>query len=96
MSNESAAQNDAATTEALASKAHETIDRFADRSARAESRIRDEADAAVKKVRETEKQARDAADKSAEQVMDYVKENPLMSAGIAFVAGALLSSFLRR
>ena len=87
---------EAPTTENLAHKAHETIDRFARNSAEAEHKVREQAEAAARKARETEERARAAADRSAERVNAYIKENPIMSAGIAFVAGVFISSLLRR
>jgi ElaB/YqjD/DUF883 family membrane-anchored ribosome-binding protein len=86
----------AAATDHLASRAHETIDRVANSAAEAELRIREGAEAAASKVKESEERARQLASDSAEQVSGYIKQNPLLCAGIAFAAGVVLSSLLRR
>lgn len=88
--------SDHATTDQVARKAHETIDRVAERSADAEASIREQAGTAADKLRETEERARQAAERSAERATGLIKDNPLMSAGIAFAAGIVLSGLLRR
>jgi ElaB/YqjD/DUF883 family membrane-anchored ribosome-binding protein len=84
------------TTDRLAAKAHETIERVAESAVGAEHRVRERASDAAGKMRETEQRARQTADQSVAKVSDYVQQNPLLSAGIAFAAGALLSGMLRR
>lgn len=84
------------TTDRLARRAHETVDRVARSSAEAETRLREQAEVAADKVRETEQRARQAAERSADNVAAYIQDNPLLSAGIAFVAGVFLSGLLRR
>jgi ElaB/YqjD/DUF883 family membrane-anchored ribosome-binding protein len=84
------------TTDHLAEKAHEVVDRVAKNSAEAETRIREQADAAAHKVRDAEGRAKAAAERSADKLTSYVEQNPMMSAGIAFVAGVFISSLLRR
>lgn len=86
----------ARTTEHLARKAHETVDRVAEKSAGAEAELRERADQGAEKLRETEERARKAAEESAEKFSGYIRENPMTSAGIAFVAGVFISSMLRR
>lgn len=86
----------ARTTEHLARKAHDTVDRVAEKSAEAESELRERADKGAEKLRETEQKAKEAAEQSAEKVTGYIKDNPMTSAGMAFVAGVFLSSLLRR
>lgn len=88
--------SDHVTTDYLADKAHETVDRMAKGSADAETKIREKAEVAAEKLRDTEKRAKEAVDRSTEGVTDYIRENPLMSAGMAFVAGVFLSGLLRR
>ncbi len=85
-----------AATEHLAGKAHDPIDRVAESSAEAETKLREQAGAAADRIRDTEERAKAAAERSAESMTGYMRENPLMSAGIAFAAGMLLSGMLRR
>jgi ElaB/YqjD/DUF883 family membrane-anchored ribosome-binding protein len=88
--------SDHATTDQVARKAHETIDRVAERSGDAEASIREQAGTAADKLRETEERARHAAERSAERAKGFIQDKPLVSAGIAFAAGILLSGLLRR
>jgi ElaB/YqjD/DUF883 family membrane-anchored ribosome-binding protein len=41
-------------------------------------------------------QARSAADEGVRRARSYIETNPVLSAGIAFAAGVILSSLLRR
>jgi ElaB/YqjD/DUF883 family membrane-anchored ribosome-binding protein len=84
------------TTDRLASKAHETIDRVAPKVNRAETDMRDTATKAIEGAKHLEEQAREAAERSLHTVQAYVEKNPLTAAGIAFAAGALISVLLRR
>lgn len=93
---QSAAATDTKTTDRLAEKAHETVDRVAERSASAEREVRDQARKASKQIHRSEEKARELASESARQVENYIEKNPLISAGIAFVAGLALSALLRR
>jgi ElaB/YqjD/DUF883 family membrane-anchored ribosome-binding protein len=84
------------TTDRLAEKAHETVDRVAERSAPAERELREQARKASERVRETEAKARDFAGDSARQLESYIERNPIMGAGVAFLAGLVVSTLLRR
>jgi ElaB/YqjD/DUF883 family membrane-anchored ribosome-binding protein len=84
------------TTDQVASKAHEAVDRAAETAGKAEEYTRQHAAHADERVREAAAQGRQWADDVLERVTSYVRENPLMSIGIAFVAGALYSSLRRR
>jgi ElaB/YqjD/DUF883 family membrane-anchored ribosome-binding protein len=95
-SNGGAGDATATTTEHVAGKAHEAIDRIAQNTADAELKVRERAEAAANRVRETEERARAAADHSIERVSGYIQSNPLMSAGMAFAAGVVLSKLLQR
>lgn len=88
--------SDHVTTDYLADKAHETVNRMAKGTAEAETKIREKAEVAADRLRDTEKRAKEAVERSTEGVTDYIRENPLMSAGVAFVAGVFLSGLLRR
>lgn len=84
------------TTDQVAGKAHEAVDRAAETAGRAEEYAREHASHADERVREAAAQGRQRADDVLDRVNSYVRENPLMSIGIAFVAGALYSSLTRR
>lgn len=84
------------TTEQVAHKAHEAVDRAAESAGKAEEYARDHASQADERVREASAHGRQRADDLLDRVNSYVRENPLMSIGIAFVAGALYSSLSRR
>jgi ElaB/YqjD/DUF883 family membrane-anchored ribosome-binding protein len=84
------------TTEKIAARAHDTVDRVADRSASAEQKIREQAERASEQFRATEERAKAIATESARTVESYIERNPIMSAGVAFVAGLILSNMLRR
>ena len=82
--------------EKTAVKAHDTVDS-------AQQKAHDAIDTAQVKADELKVRAQDAADTAqakGEEVMDqvstYVREHPVSAAGIAFAAGMLVSSLLRR
>jgi len=83
-------------TDQVARKAHDTIDGAAKISAGAEARVREQAEVAADKIKDTEERAREAARQSVDDMSGYIKSNPLTSAGIAFAAGIVISSLLRR
>lgn len=84
------------TTEHLAAKAHETVDRVARTAAEAEEEVRARAAEVARKARQSEERAMQAAEESLGKAEAYVRKNPLLSAGIAFAAGVALSALLRR
>ncbi len=88
--------NSNSTTERLAGMAHETVDRAAGIAGNAEQDVREAAARTARRARQMQDQAAEAADEGARRVRSYVEDNPLLAAGIAFAAGVLLSSLLRR
>src|SRR5512134_1232498 len=86
----------ATTSDRLASMAHETVDKVADTARSAEQQARGAASRAADKAREAEGRMRTAADEGLTTIRSYVEQNPLASAGIAFAAGIVVSSLLRR
>ncbi|SEO48503.1 DUF883 family protein [Aquisalimonas asiatica] len=84
------------TTDQVAGKAHEAVDKAAETAGKAEEYAREQASHADERVRDAAAQGRQRADDVLDRVNTYVRENPLMSIGIAFVAGALYSSLTRR
>ena len=84
------------TTQRVAERAHQTIDRAAEVAADAEQSLRAGAARAGERLRETEARAAETLDDSMDRIRNYVEKNPLASAGIAFAAGLLVSALLRR
>ena len=75
----------ASTTERVAGAAHHAVDAAAERSARAENRIR-----------ETGHRAAERSQEMRDTVGDYVNQHPVASLGIAVAAGFILGSLIRR
>jgi ElaB/YqjD/DUF883 family membrane-anchored ribosome-binding protein len=84
------------TTDRLAAKAHETVDSVAERAQRAERDLRDAAARTAEQARELHGAASQRAEESMRRAGSYARSNPFAFAGIAFAAGVLLSSLLRR
>ena len=84
------------TTDRLASMAHETIDRVTHKASRAENEVRGAATRAVDSAKLMQEHAVAAAEENLRKVRSYAESNPLITAGIAFAAGALLSALVRR
>jgi ElaB/YqjD/DUF883 family membrane-anchored ribosome-binding protein len=90
------ADGDRAVTDRIAARAHDAVDRAAEKSGAAEHEIREQARRASEQLRRSEARVREAAGESARQVESFIERNPLMGAGIAFVAGLAISALLRR
>ena len=73
---------------------HQSVDTLSGHATTAEENLRHSAAASAESMSEKQQQARQYWDQSA--VGKFTKENPVATAGIAFAAGMLLSSFLRR
>jgi ElaB/YqjD/DUF883 family membrane-anchored ribosome-binding protein len=84
------------TTDRFAAKAHETVDTLADRAQRAEREVRGAAARTAEQARDFQEQATERAEQTIRRAGSYVENNPLAFVGIAFVAGVLLSTLLRR
>jgi ElaB/YqjD/DUF883 family membrane-anchored ribosome-binding protein len=84
------------TTDRVAEKAHRTIDGAAETANEAERELRRTAAETADRVRRSEEQLVQAVDDNVEKVKAYIEKNPIASAGIAFVAGLVLSNLLRR
>lgn len=87
---------DTSVTERVAGATHEAVDRAADRAGRAEQRIRKSAADSSESVREQLESVKRELEVVSGKVERYVQSNPVTAAGIAFAAGVLLSSLLRR
>jgi ElaB/YqjD/DUF883 family membrane-anchored ribosome-binding protein len=88
--------NGGSAADDLASMAHESIDRMTPKVKRAENAIRDTAARTAEGARQLEEQALDTARDGLHKAQASIEQNPLLSAGIAFAAGALLSLLIRR
>lgn len=84
------------TTERFAAKAHDTVDAIAERAQRAETEVRGAATRAAERARELREEATGRAEHGIRRATSYIDSNPLAFAGLAFVAGVLLSTLVRR
>ena len=84
------------TTDRLASTARETIDRVTPKVNRAEHELRVAATKAADSAKVLQGHAVEAAKDKLRAVRSYAEANPLTTAAIAFAAGALLSTLVRR
>jgi len=84
------------TTDRLASTAHETIDRVTPKSNRAEHELRVAATKVADSAKLLQEHGMETARDAVRAVRSYAESNPLITAGIAFAAGALLSTLIRR
>jgi ElaB/YqjD/DUF883 family membrane-anchored ribosome-binding protein len=83
------------TMDRLASMAHETIDRVTPKANRAEHEVRVAAMKASDSAKVLQQHAATAVEDNLRKVRSYAGTNPLITAGIAFAAGALLSALVR-
>jgi ElaB/YqjD/DUF883 family membrane-anchored ribosome-binding protein len=83
-------------TNRVADSAHDRVDRAAKHAARAEDAIREKAADSSDAVQETVRSAKQDLDEMTGKIERYARANPVTAAGIAFAAGMLLSSMLRR
>ena len=90
------ASKDTTTTDRFAAKAHEAVDNVAERAQRAEREVRGAATRTAEQARQLQEQATEKAEESIRRTTSYLESNPLAFAGIAFAAGVLFSTLLRR
>lgn len=84
------------TAERLADKAHDTVEAVAERARRAESEAREVAARAAERARQLHEDTAARAERGVRRATSYIDSNPLAFAGLAFVAGVLLSTLVRR
>ncbi len=84
------------STDRLASMAHDTIDRVTPRISRAEQEVRSAAAKTADGAKNLQAQAVQATEEGLANARSYIEKNPLTTAAIAFAAGALLSTLVRR
>jgi len=73
---------------------HESVDTLAQKAASTEDRLRSAAQSSSETLAAKQEEVQAKWDKSS--VKKYATENPIATAGIAFAAGVLLTSILRR
>ncbi|WP_340677361.1 DUF883 domain-containing protein [Paraglaciecola sp.] len=73
---------------------HKTVDTLAEKAAGTEEKLRTTATHSAESIAAQQKEIQEKWQSS--KVRNYATENPLATAGIAFAAGVLLSSLLRR
>ncbi|HEU4619868.1 MAG TPA: hypothetical protein VFV10_17650 [Gammaproteobacteria bacterium] len=83
-------------TDRIAEKAHEGVDRAAAHTRDMEEDLRRGAADAADRARQAEQRLEASLEENLERVKAYVRKNPMASAGIAFVAGLVLSTLIRR
>lgn len=84
------------TTDQVAEKIHDVVDKAAAGIADTEERLREGAANAAEKVREGAHYAQVRSADLAQAVSGYVRDNPLVALGVAFLAGSIISSLTRR
>jgi len=89
-------RKDTTTTDRFAAKAHETVDTIAERAQRAERDVRGAAERTAEQARQLRDEYADTAEQGLRRAASYLESNPLAFVGIAFVAGVLLSTMIRR
>jgi ElaB/YqjD/DUF883 family membrane-anchored ribosome-binding protein len=89
-------RNEATETERLVKVLHEALDRVAEHAGGAEEQVRDSAASVQERVRSTGRQVSAKGGEAANVIEEYVDDHPWAAVGLAFGAGIILSSMLRR
>jgi hypothetical protein len=86
------------TSQRIASSMHRTLDRVADRADGVEHNLRERMGSLREHARDREQRARAALSTQVDTALRYAREQqtPLIAAGAALIAAALVYSFLRR
>lgn len=84
------------TARRVADTAHDLIDDTAAKAENVELRLREKAAAAGDTLEAKKDSANEQVEQSLAKVESFVKEKPLTAAGIAFAAGVVATSILRR
>lgn len=86
----------APTTKRTLEAAHRSIDAVGVRASRSEQTLRNAAASSVYRYAEARDQLRNQIDDSLRSTRRYVREHPLIAAGAAFAAGALVTTLFGR
>ncbi|MBQ4797545.1 DUF883 domain-containing protein [Pseudoalteromonas sp. MMG006] len=89
-------ESEAPFTEKATSVAHEAVDALSSKASVAESSVRKGASSSAEALSEKQLIAREKLSECTTKTRAFASENPLATAGIAFAAGMLLTSLLRR
>lgn len=85
-----------ATTDSLSKRAHEPVDRFAKAASKGEASPPYEAANVETRVRDAGQQAKQRSSSTLRSCSVFVRNNPVISLGLAIAAGVLLSAWRRR
>lgn len=85
-----------ATTDRISESAHGSVDQIAKKAGKAEERIRHEAEDVKVQAREAGEKTRERTDDTLQSISGFVQDNPMISLGLAFAAGTLLSALRRQ
>jgi ElaB/YqjD/DUF883 family membrane-anchored ribosome-binding protein len=83
------------TIDGAAARAHETVDRISETAKRADRKIRSQAQRAEAKMEEALADVHEHSEQLVNGVSQFVKDNPMLSVGLAVAAGALLNTIFR-
>lgn len=87
---------EAPMSENFRDRAHDLVDRTADRAETVERALGEKADAAGESLGETREQVERQLKKQYVGMRKKARENPLLTVGIAFAAGAVVSRLISR
>jgi ElaB/YqjD/DUF883 family membrane-anchored ribosome-binding protein len=90
----SSAQSASPLTEKTSEALHKAVDSLAEKAAGGEEKLRGSATHSAESIAKQQKELQDKWQNS--KVRSYASENPVAAAGIAFAAGVLVSTLLRR
>ncbi len=90
------ANSEHATTDRLSESAHGSVDQIAKKAGKAEERIRHEAADVKAHAKEAGEKTRERTDDTLQSISGFVQDNPMISLGLAFAAGTLLSALKRQ
>lgn len=93
---EGSQRGDTRVTDRFAAKAHETVDDVAAHAEQAERDVRDAAARTAEQARELREEVTERAEEGMRRANAYLQRNPLAFVGIAFAAGVLACTMLRR
>jgi ElaB/YqjD/DUF883 family membrane-anchored ribosome-binding protein len=78
-----------------AARGHEAVDKGAGAARQASDKLRGQAKHAEQKMEEALADVQEHSQELAEGVTQFIKDNPMLSIGMAVAAGALLNTILR-
>jgi len=88
------AKNEHPVSDKVKDTLHDSVDALAAKAASTEEALRETATNSAQNISDTQEKVKERWEQS--PVKKYATENPIATAGIAFAAGMLLSSLLRK